>query len=790
MKLVCYLRECYFQTMFRRGSKQRMRRTLEERWLYKFLHQSVFVRWLIILTSVAGLVGLSVLGGRLEPSDIIEGQISPRTFVAHVNFSCLDEYATNQERDRQASAAPTVYRISTDVFQGDLRRTERLFERLSVFKQGTKISEPKLKQIADIWNEGAEVPLTVQEVQSLITIPDREGFLTEFKKLHARLAEDGIADDKQFSNPEIHIALTRRPEDPSQLRHTKAGQIPTISQARQRLREELTSSLPLPRGSLKAVEHILTEAISSNDLQFDPDLSSKLQEQWRNRVTPVFHNITRGNILIERGERLTKDKLEMLKAHEAEAEREFSAQGRWRQRVGMALLVLMILGGAILILEFSPTTEKKNTTNRGYAILATILLLHFAVCRLAIFTADTYADLSSSIAISVIPSCFGPMLVAILLDPRRAHVTAFVSSFLLGVITQFSFTVMLTSLISSVVAIHLVHPLRRRARIYEAGLLAGVAGAAVMIVFAFMSDAPWRVMGLQSIMVVMAGLAAGLLINGFLPVFESLFRVTTDLRWLELADLNHPLLQRMIMEAPGTYHHSLVVANLAERACEAIGAHALQARVCSYFHDIGKLNKTGYFSENQVESENPHNDLEPNMSALIIISHVKDGVDMAIQHRMARPIVDTIQQHHGTSHVTYFYRIAKRYEEDAKLGSKIMLMNTSDVPHVEETTYRYPGPKPSTREIGVISLADSVEGAARCLLKPTPQKIEALVAEIVDERYRDGQLEDCPISIRDLRLVADSFSKTLLSMMHTRVSYPKDEADIDQPASIHSAAAR
>ncbi|MBI4024585.1 MAG: hypothetical protein HY360_06360, partial [Verrucomicrobia bacterium] len=147
-----------------------------------------------------------------------------------------------------------------------------------------------------------------------------------------------------------------------------------------------------------------------------------------------------------------------------------------------------------------------------------------------------------------------------------------------------------------------------------------------------------------------------------------------------------------------------------------------------------------------------------------------------------------IQQHHGTSHVSYFYRLAKRNEEDARLGSKILRLNESDVPRVEEVTYRYPGPKPQTREIGVISLADSIEGASRCMSKPTPQKIETLIAEIIEDRHRDGQLDDCPLSTRDLKLAAESFAKTLLSMMHTRVSYPKDEPDIDQPAPVPSAA--
>jgi len=266
-----------------------------------------------------------------------------------------------------------------------------------------------------------------------------------------------------------------------------------------------------------------------------------------------------------------------------------------------------------------------------------------------------------------------------------------------------------------------------------------------------------------------------LLVSGALPIFEGLFGITTEISWLEMADLNHPLLKRMMLEAPGTYQHSLVVATLAEAACESIGANATMARVCSYFHDVGKLVKPEYFTENMRHGRNPHDDLAPTMSALIIIAHVKEGVDLALKHGLNDQIIDVIQQHHGTSLVYYFYKRALQQQEDARAGGKIMNIREEDVPEVREESFRYSGPRPQTRETAVISLADSIESAARSLERITPQKIDQLIRDMMERRLVDGQLRECDLTMRELESVAESFRNTLQSMMHSRIAYPDDK---------------
>jgi putative nucleotidyltransferase with HDIG domain len=284
----------------------------------------------------------------------------------------------------------------------------------------------------------------------------------------------------------------------------------------------------------------------------------------------------------------------------------------------------------------------------------------------------------------------------------------------------------------------------------------------------------WKMIGLQSAFAIGNGIVTAMVVGGALPILEQLFQITTDISWLEGSDLNHPLLRKMTMDAPGTYHHSLMVAHLAESAAEAVGANATLCRVCSYFHDVGKLVKPEYFTENMNFERNPHDDLAPTMSALIIIAHVKEGVDLALKHGLNQQVIDVIQQHHGTSLVYYFYKRALQQLEDARAGGKIMKMREEDIPEVAEENFRYSGPKPQTRESAIISLADMVESASRSLEKPTPQKIEQLVTELIDQRLADHQLDECDLTLRELKIIGERFRFTLMNMMHTRIAYPKE----------------
>jgi len=391
--------------------------------------------------------------------------------------------------------------------------------------------------------------------------------------------------------------------------------------------------------------------------------------------------------------------------------------------------------------------------------------------------------LPAAYALFVIPFAFGPLVLSVLMGKNLGlFATIFLSIWTAILQDDGGYTVLVTSLITGFIAVFVTLQVRRRSRLIRAGVYVGLASLLmgfaffnISIIWTDLGATDWRVVGLQCLLAVATGFLTAALVSGLLPVLEQCFRITTEMSWLELADLNHPLLRRMTIEAPGTYHHSLVVANLAEAAAEAIGANASMCRVAAYFHDIGKLVKPEYFTENMRSDRNPHDDLSPTMSALIIIAHVKEGVDLALRYKLNQQIIDIIQQHHGTSLVFYFYKRAKQQEEDARIGGKIMNMRDEDIPEVKEESFRYPGPRPQFKESGILSLADMIESASRSLVKPTPQRIEQLVNDLIERRIADHQLDECDLSLKDIRKIADSFIFTLKNMLHSRIAYPEED---------------
>ena len=395
-----------------------------------------------------------------------------------------------------------------------------------------------------------------------------------------------------------------------------------------------------------------------------------------------------------------------------------------------------------------------------------------------------------------LPHAFAPLVLSVMLG-RRMGVFGAVHSTLLGAMVTMPlssmvnpFTFLASSALVGFLVIFVSDRVRRRHRLFTAGLWVGGAAATFsLLLYHAAGGGTAFSLGVVAGAPFVTGILTGMVVGGFLPVLESLFGVTTEVSWLELADLNHPLMRRLSIEAPGTYHHSLVVANLAEAAAESIGASATMSRVCAYFHDIGKLSKPDYFIENMDPAENPHKDLTARMSALVLIAHVKDGVDLAIKHKLNSRIIDVIEQHHGTSLVWYFYRQALDHKAEVLRLVEEDKAKEDDVPQVTEDVFRYPGPRPTFKECAIISLADAVESASRTLEKPNATRIESLVDDIVQARMLDGQLDECDLTISELAKVKASFSKTLLSMMHTRIKYTK-EPTVSHPATSRGEPAR
>lgn len=367
------------------------------------------------------------------------------------------------------------------------------------------------------------------------------------------------------------------------------------------------------------------------------------------------------------------------------------------------------------------------------------------------------------------PVAAASILVAMLLSARLAVIVAVVLSVLYGVINNFSFDETAIKLLGSVAGVAAAVRIRSRRDIARAGLWVAVAQGLTVLSVGLLRGWSAHQLSVSFCWVLASGVASAVIVGAVLPTLENFFSRMTPMKLLELCDVNHPLLRRMSLEAPGTYHHSLIMASLASAAAEAVGANALLCRAGAYFHDIGKMTKPEYFVENQGALGNPHDPLPPSMSKLVIQSHVKEGLSLAREYNLDKAVADFIGTHHGTSRIEYFYRRA--------------LERTEDLEDVEEDDYRYPGPKPHSRETAILMLADGVEASVRALTEPTPQRIRDQIKKIVDQKAADGQFDHVPLTFQDLFRISDSFFNTLTGVYHSRIKYPgQDGAPGENPA--------
>lgn len=388
-------------------------------------------------------------------------------------------------------------------------------------------------------------------------------------------------------------------------------------------------------------------------------------------------------------------------------------------------------------------------------------LLHLGLLlTLIVFTAHCMV-MYTTVSSLYIPLAGISMLTMLLFnDLQLAFIMAFVSSALVGITMGESLEIMSLLFVGNLVGAYAVNDARTRGKLIGAGVFVSLTHVVGIVLM----NPNLQVLMTKEFVVdflyplASSGFIAALLVAATLKIFESLFGVLTNYSLLELSDFNQPLLKRMVLEAPGTYHHSLVVSNLSEAAADAIGANALLTRVGAYYHDIGKMEKPEYFTENQLVGGNKHDNIEPSMSRLVILNHVKEGVDLAKKNKLNPMIIEFIPQHHGTSLIHYFYQ---KSLESAEKGEVI-----------HEENFRYPGPRPQKRETAIVMLADSVEGAVRALDEPTPTKIETTVKKIINNKFIDGQLDECNLTLKEIDKITATFIRILGAMYHSRVKYP------------------
>ncbi|MGH7201203.1 MAG: HD family phosphohydrolase, partial [Planctomycetaceae bacterium] len=495
-------------------------------------------------------------------------------------------------------------------------------------------------------------------------------------------------------------------------------------------------------------------------LAYDAAATNRARRAAREAVQPVTDEYNKNDVLVPAGVVLDEDRLALLRAEYEAMQREVDPNQRTARiaTVFLMVLVLAVLNGFYIVYY-----EPKLARSAGrLGLYLAVLVIAVALGRVA----------SLEYRAEIIPLMVTAMILAIAYNQVLATITAFTLTLLITFSTVADLGQFIILMSVSATSIIPLKSVPSRATIVKIGFLA----AAVF----FLVSVGTGILGSQAISQVWTStdllksslrgaaycLVAGYFVAGTLPFIESGFGVVTDISLLEMSDVSHPLLQELVRRAPGTYNHSMTVATIAETAADKIGANGLLVRVGAYYHDVGKMLKPQYFIENVSEgTESGHAHLNPAMSTLVIIGHVKDGVDLARQHNLPQPLIDFIEQHHGTTLVEYFYREAAR----------LAVEQPDHKTDAEESNFRYPGPKPQTREAGVLMLADCVESASRTLSEPTPKRLENLVKSLAMKRLLDGQFDESSLTLSEIRIVEESLIKSLIGIYHGRIKYTVEQ---------------
>ena len=496
---------------------------------------------------------------------------------------------------------------------------------------------------------------------------------------------------------------------------------------------------------------ILTTFLKPNVIYDDAETKHRIVEAKKN-VPRAKGTVLEKERIIDRYEKITKEhviKLQSLAEEIAEREAGQSAILAVLRYLGKFLLITMVMS---IFASFLILTRRKILDDLKRVILIAVIftLVMFLAYHIIHFGLSPY----------LIPITIGSMLLTIFYDTRVGFVGTIVLSILIGSLRGMEFNITVISMFVGTVAVISVARIKTRKWLFNSIVMVVGAYIISITVMELLRYTPFRQILTYWFYGAINGFISALMVYGLQVIFEYFFDIVTDMQLLELSDLNNPLLRKLAIEAPGTYHHSLMVGNLAESAAEAIGANTLLARVGSYYHDIGKIEKREYFIENQSRMRNPHEKLSPTMSCLILINHVKKGQEIARKYKLPKEIRDFIAEHHGTNLISFFYQKALEKNEGEE---------------IDESIFRYPGPRPKSKETAIVMLADAVEAASRTLKDPSTSRLKGMVTAIVQERFRESELDECPLTLRDLTKIIDSFQTILLGTFHGRIEYPDQD---------------
>ncbi len=725
-------------------------------------------------------VGLSPAGPQ-----IIEDQIARTHIVSEFKFSYTSEILTNLKIEKRRKRVPPIYRLDFEDYNKFNKYITRFIE--SLHELGIEndslstIAEPETiaKFISD-FDPRSKYNINSDDVATLIeqvNADKRKKLFDEGLIILRKIFHEGIYGEE-------HAAIKSQTGNLSFFNiERESGHIVNVNvqseeDALRSLRINL-SALDISREISDTLFRILRNGLNPN-LIYDQVKSEKKIQQLLTDIESVVVNVEVGQTIIDPGSRVNSIQIEQLNEYRRLLKTKESSRFTFDSLLWERSLLTFIIT-ITLALYIKLGNSKLYGHNRNLTLCGLITLLNLGVIRLILETGDSALLIEKTpdfigIMPFLAPIAFGPIIISILMGPLTGIVAATLISLFNTLMQGNSIPVLLVGFLSSLVGIYACRNIKVRTKLVRAGALSGSVMAISSFFLGLREALDFVLIVEQMAGALTVGLVTGIAVVGFLPILENLFKYTTDITLLELTDFNHPLLRRMQLTAPGSYHHSLMVANLAENAAAAIGANPLVCRVCSIFHDVGKIVKPEYFTENQNEGNNPHFMRNPSMSALVIKAHVKEGVALAKQHKLPKLIIDVIQQHHGTTLIQYFYYKALQSQKST-LPPLLTNAPSIDLGKVNESTYRYEGPKPKFKESAIIFFADSVEAASRSLKKVSPQSIDELIDNIIQDRIKDGQLSDCPLTFKEIDIIKKQFSFTILNMLHSRVEYPKSKKE-------------
>lgn len=501
------------------------------------------------------------------------------------------------------------------------------------------------------------------------------------------------------------------------------------------------------------------------NLVLNEEETESRKEEARDTVADLVaqKHFKKGEIILDEGHPVQEEHVQIYRAMVGES---VAPSVLWRV-LGLGIFLSLVLSLVWFLLRRDLLRRPRG--RRDLVFIGVTLLVMTLVVRggevLLTTVAEAWQSELGDLIIVMVPFAAGPLMLRLVQGAEKAIIFAVVLALIAGLAVELASIVVPYALISGIVGAVVLKHAKTRMEVLRAGFIVGAISAVCavgMVMFQFNELRPWD-LALVSILSMSSGILSGFMVTIGLPVVESVFGYTTDIKLLELANLEHPALKELLLKAPGTYHHSMMVGSLNEAAADAIGAHSLLARVGAYYHDLGKTKNSQYFAENQ-SGDNPHNKLKPNMSALILKAHVKDGIEMARGFKLPEDIIDFIATHHGKSRIEYFYQRAKEQE-------------SPDIPEVRELDYRYPGPKPQSRETGICMIADSVEAAARSLTEKSAPRLRLLVHKLINHKFADGQFDECDLTLKDLNAIGEAMLHILNAVYHHRPEYPDQKKE-------------